>query len=187
MNRRLLAPLLAAFVASAACDQESPLDTVVDTTLPAAVWRADAGKIAAALPQRVASFAPSEGADPFTTSYAAGPVFGASCAYADGPRQLIVRVESGNIRARATSALDVHGDAGADGKSVLSPAKVHGHPAAQRWNAAGRASEVSFLVARRYLVEVRIVPATHDSEAVTIAESLDFSPLEGLSLEGVTR
>ena len=170
-----------------ACDGETPLDTVADTTVNATVWRADARKIAGALPARVVSFAPVEGADPFNTSYGAGPVFGASCAYADGDRQVVVRVESGNIKSRATAALDPRGAAGGGGTGVLRQVKVHGHPGVQRWSSGGRVSEVTFLVARRYLVAVRVVPAVNDAEAVSLAEAIDVAPLEGLILEGVTR
>jgi hypothetical protein len=46
---------------------------------------------------------------------------------------------------------------------------------------------VTFLVARRYLVEVRVVPAANESEAVSLAEAIDLAPLEGLTLDGVTR
>jgi len=179
--------LVAVAILSGACDSETPLDTVADTSLDAAVWRADSRKIAGVLPGRVASFAPSEGADPFFTSYGAGPVFGASCAYADGNRQLIVRVESGNIRSRATAALDPRGEAGTDARFATRPARVHGRPALNRWSEGGRVGEVTFLVARRYLVEVRVVPASNDSEAISLAESIDVTLLEGLTLEGVTR
>jgi hypothetical protein len=179
--------LVAVACLSTACDSDTPLDTVADTSLDAAVWRADSRKIAAALPGRVASFVPSEGADPFYTSYGTGPVFGASCAYAEGARQLIVRIESGNIRSRATSALDPRGEAGTDARFVARPTKVHGRPALQRWSDGGRVGEVTFLVARRYLVQVRVVPASNDSEALSLAEAIDVTPLEGLTLEGVTR
>lgn len=179
--------LVAVTLLVVACDSETPLDTVADTSLDPAVWRADSQKIAATLPARVASFAPSEGADPFYTSYGAGPVFGASCAYSSGDRQLIVRIESGNIRSRATAALDPLGEAGTDGRFVSRLVKVHGHPALQRWSDGGRVSEVTFLVARRYLVEVRVVPAAKDSEAVSLAEAIDVTTLEGLTLDGVTR
>jgi hypothetical protein len=179
--------LVAVALLSDACDSDTPLDTVADTSLDAAVWRADSQKIAATLPARVASFAPSEGADPFYTSYSAGPVFGASCAYADGDRQLIVRIESGNIRSRATAALDLRGEAGTDGRFVSREVKVHGHPALQRWSAGGRVGEVTFVVARRYLVEVRLVPAANDSEALSLAESMSMASLASLTLDGVTR
>ena len=179
--------LVAAAVLSGACDTDTPLDTVADTSLAAAVWRADSLKIAAILPARVVSFAPSEGADPFYTSYGHGPVFGASCAYADGDRQLIVRIESGNIRSRAMAALDPGGEAGTDARFASRPVKVHGRPALQRWSAGGRVGEVTFLVARRYLVEVRVVPAAKESEALSLAEAIDVTPLEALTLDGVTR
>ena len=188
MNRQLavsIVTLAAALLFS--CDNESPLDTIADTSLDAGVWRADARKIAGALPGRVVSFIPTEGADPFNTSYAAGPVFGASCAYADGDRQVVVRVESGNIRSRATAALDVRRVVGADSSGVVRQVKVHGHPGVQRWSSGGRVGEVTFLVARRYLVELRVVPAANDAEAASLAEAIDLAPLEGLTLEGVTR
>ena len=179
--------LVAVALLAGACDSETPLDTIADTSLDAAVWRADSRKIAATLPARVASFAPSEGADPFYTSYGAGPVFGASCAYASGDRQLIVRIESGNIRSRAMAALDPRGEAGTDAKFVSRQVKVHGRPALQRWSDGGRVGEVTFLVARRYLVEVRVVPAANESEAISLAETIDVTALEGLTLDGVTR
>jgi hypothetical protein len=172
---------------AAACEDDSPLDTVADTTADAAVWRADSQKIATVLPQRLASFVPTEGADPFYTSYGAGPVFGASCAYVQGDRQLTVRIESGNIRARANAALDPRGEAGTDGRFVSRPVKVNRHPALQRWSSGGQVGEVTFLVARRYLVQVRVVPAANESEATSLAESIDTTALEGLTLEGVTR
>jgi hypothetical protein len=186
-NVRSVARLALVAVLTGACDADTPLDTIADTSLDGAVWRADSRKIAAVLPGRVASFVPSEGADPFYTSYGAGPVFGASCAYADGDRQLIVRIESGNIRSRATAALDPRGEAGTDAKFASHPGKVRGRPALQRWSAGGRVGEVTFLVARRYLVEVRVVPAANESEAVSLAEAIDLAPLEGLTLDGVTR
>ncbi|HEX3345482.1 MAG TPA: hypothetical protein VHS09_12950, partial [Polyangiaceae bacterium] len=123
----------------------------------------------------------------FYTSYGTGPVFGASCAYVDGDRQLVVRIESGNIRARAAAALDPRGEAGADARFDSRALKIHGRPALKRWSSGGRVGEVTFLVARRYLVQVRVVPAVSDSEATTLAEGLDVAPLEGLTLDGVTR
>jgi hypothetical protein len=180
--------LLGGVVALApACDDETPLNTVIDTTTDAAVWRADALKIAAALPPRVGAFVPTEGADPFFTSYGDGPVFGASCAYASGARQVVVRVETGNIRGRANAALDPRGEAGTDTRFQSHALKVHGRPALQRYSGIGEVGEVRFLVARRYLVEVRVVPAANDAEAASLAESIDVSPLETLTLEGVTR
>ena len=93
------------------------------------------------LPARVASFVPTEGADPFFTSYGDGPVFGASCAYASGARQVIVRVESGNIRARANAALDPRGEAGTDTRFQSHAIKVHGRPALQRYSGIGEVGE----------------------------------------------
>ena len=174
----------------AACDREAALDTVADSRADPAVWKDDADKIAGALPRRVGAFAPSEGVDPFHTSYATGPVFGASCVYADGARQLAVRVESGNVKARAEAALDAHPAhpaSSADAKVISHEASVHGHAAVVRYQAAGRSGEVSFVVARRYLVQVRLVPAASEAEAVATAEAVDVSALDGLSLQGVTR
>jgi hypothetical protein len=179
--------LFGGIVVATACDDETPLNTVIDTSVDAAVWRADALKIAGVLPARVASFVPTEGADPFFTSYGDGPVFGASCAYASGSRQVVVRVESGNIRARANAALDPRGEAGTDARFQSHAIKVHGRPALQRYSGIGEVGEVRFLVARRYLVEVRVVPAANDAEAASLAESIDVGPLEALALEGVTR
>jgi len=169
----------------AGCDDQTPLDSVADLTTDGAVWRADAQKIAATLPQRLATFAPSEGVAPFYTSYATGPVFGASCTYADGDhRQVTVRVETGNIRSRASAALDARALA-ADTKFVTHEARVHGLPAVQRWSSGGRVGQVAFLVARRYLVEVRLVPAASEAEAMSLAEGIDLGPLEALVLDGV--
>jgi hypothetical protein len=185
VGRRTVGVTLGVALALAACDRESPLDTVADPTADAGIWRADAERIAGALPRRVASFVPTEGVDPFYTSYGTGPVFGASCAYADGDRQIVVRVESGNIRSRARAALDLP-IAASDSAFVAHQAKVRAYPAVQRWSSGGRVGEVTFLVARRYLVRVRLVPATNESEVRNLAETIDLGPLEGLALDGVT-
>jgi len=181
----------AALAASAsllgACDRDAALDTVADLHADPAIWKADAEKIAGALPRRVGAFAPAEGTDPFHTSYATGPVFGASCVYGDGARQLAVRVESGNVKARAEAALEAHPASPADPKSISHEASVHGRAAVVRYQATARVGEVSFVVARRYLVQVRLVPAASEAEAVAIAEAVDVSALDGLSLQGVTR
>jgi hypothetical protein len=163
----------------AGCDRDGPMDTVVDHAADAAVWLGDARKITATLPARVGSFAPTEGADPFFTTYSTGPVFGSSCAYADGGRQLVVRVESGNVEQRGTNALD----AGPGGRVT----RVHGWPGVVRWSDASRVGQVTFVVARRYVVDVRLVPANGDGEVLRLAESIDTGPLAGLVLDGVSR
>jgi hypothetical protein len=173
-------------LALGACDRDSPVDTIADTSLDAAIWRADGEKVAGALPKRIGAFVPVEGADPFFTSYATGPVFGASCTYAAGSQQLVVRIESGNIRARATAVLDAHAGTKSDAKVVGHEATIHGRPAAARWNEGSHAAEVGFVVARRYLVQVRLVPAVSEAEAVAVAESLDLTPLRSLELQGVS-
>jgi hypothetical protein len=173
--------VLVGLAALPACDLDGPRDTIADVTVDAGVWLADAQKISAALPARVGSFVPSEGADPFFTSYSTGPVFGSSCTYADGGRQLVVRVESGNIKARGAAALDAGPGSGAHVRSV------HGRPAVVHWNETGRTGEVAFLVARRYLVQVRVVPATSEGEVIRLAEAVDPAPLEALVLDGVSR
>ena len=163
------------------CDRDSAVDSVTDVTVDAGVWLADARIISAALPRRLGSFVPAEGADPFFTNYSTGPVFGTSCTYASGERQLVIRIESGNIRRRAAAALD----AGAEGIRAH-PATVHGVPATARWSETGRMGEVSFVYARRYLVQMRLVPANDAHEIVALADSLDLGPLESLTLEGLS-
>ena len=164
-----------------ACDREAALDTVAVDNVDAGVWLADARKVSGALPPRIGSFVPIEGADPFFTTYATGPVFGSSCTYADGGRQVVVRIESGNIRARADAALDAGSGSGAHIRTV------HGKPALSRWNDTSRAGEVTFVVARRYLVQVRLVPGTSEGEVLRLAEAVDTAPLEALVLDGVKR
>ena len=171
-------------LALVACDKSAAIDTVADAGLPAAVWHADADRVALALPKRVGAFLPSEAAEPFSTSYATGPVFGASCTYADGPRQLTVRIETGNVKARAAAALDLR--SGAKGPRTPHETTVHGRPAVARWDASARAAEVTFVLSRRYLVDVRLVPASGDGEATALAEAVDLAPLESLSLDGLT-
>jgi hypothetical protein len=174
------AVLIAGLVTVAACDKDGALDTVADSGLPSAVWRADAERIATALPKRVRSFAPSEAAEPFSTSYATGPVFGASCTYADGRRQLTVRIETGNVKVRAAAALDVRAEAG----PAPYEATVHGRPAVVRWDPSAHTGRVTFVLARRYLVDVRLDPAAAQAEAVSVAEALDLAPIEALVLDG---
>lgn len=180
------APALAAALGLAGCDHDSPLDTVVDSAQDAAVWHDDAMKILAALPRVVASFKPSEAAAPFTTSYRTGPVFGASATYAaDGGRQLVIRVESGNIRDRAATLAKGHANPGEAFAS--SEVTVHGQKAALHWNSLGRTADVVYVLQRRFVVELRVVPAQSDDEVVQLAEAMDVGPLQGLVLEGVTR
>jgi hypothetical protein len=175
--------LLALLVALAACDHGGPLDTVADTTLDAAVWHEDASKILAVLPKVVAAFKPSEAAAPFNTSYRTGPVFGASCTYADGSRQLVVRVESGNIRERFAALAKGHANPGE--AFVTKEATVHGQKAAVHWNGPGRTADVVYVLQRRFIVELRVVPAVSDEEVVQLAEDMDITPLTGLVLDGV--
>jgi hypothetical protein len=177
-RRHVFTSTIALFAAGLACgcNRDAAVDAVVDTTTDRRVWLEDARKISAALPKRIGDFAPSDGADPFTTTFGTGPVFGSSCTYEHDRRQLVVRVESGNIRARAAAALD----AGGGGRVQT----VHGQPAVVRWGDVTRVAEVTFVVARRYLVEVRLVPADGDAEAVRLAEALDTRPFESLVLEG---
>jgi len=78
------------------------------------------------------------------------------------------------------------GEAGADGRFQSRTIKVHGHPALQRYSTAGELGEVAFLVARRFLVQLRLVPAANEAEVAALAESIDTAPLEQLALDGVT-
>lgn len=164
------------------CDGGSVVDSVTDLALDAGVWLADGRTIAGALPRRLGAFAPAEGADPFFTNYSTGPVFGSSCAYSDGSRQLVIRVEGGNIRSRAAAALDAGGE-GIRTRTVT----VHGVHATVHWSETGRKGEVAFVYARRYLVQMRLVPARDEQEIVGLAESFDVAPLEALVLQGVSR
>ena len=157
------------------------MDTVVDAArADAAVWLGDARKdhgVAPGARRLLRSHGGS--ADPFFTTYSTGPVFGSSCAYADGGRQLVVRVESGNVEQRGTNALD----AGPGGRVT----RVHGWPAVVRFSDGSRVGQVTFVVARRYVVDVRLVPANGDGEVLRLAESIDTGPLAGLVLDGVSR
>jgi len=164
------------------CGRERALDTVADTSTDPGVWRADAQKIAGALPARIGAFTPSEAVNPFWTSYRTGPVFGASCVYASAGRQLMVRVETGNIAARSVAALDPkpEGD-GPAGREMT----VKGSPGVARWSEVGREGAVTFLVDRRYLVQLRLVPASAEGEAASLAEAIDVAPVRGLVLDGV--
>jgi hypothetical protein len=178
---RLVPAVLFAFIALTACDRNGPVDSVEDTAADARVWLDDARKISATLPARIGAFDVSDAAAPFFTSYSTGPVFGSSCTYAHDGRQLVVRIESGNIRSRAASAFDAGTGGGARAGTV------HGYPALIRWGDISRVGEVTLLVARRYLVDVRLVPANGDAEVIRLAESLDTGALEALVLEGVAR
>jgi hypothetical protein len=174
----LLLPLLAI-----ACDRDGPLDTVADTATDAAVWHEDAMKILAVLPKVVAGFKPTEAAAPFNTSYRTGPVFGASCTYGDGPRGLVVRVESGNIRERYASLAKGHANPGES--FVTREATVHGLPAVVHWNGIGKTADVVYVLQRRFIVEMHLVPTRSDDELVQLAEAMDVAPLTGLTLDGV--
>jgi hypothetical protein len=169
----------------AACTGDAPLDTIADTSLNPSVWRADGEKVRAVLPVAVGTFKPSEGADAFSTSYGTGPVFGAACTYADGPRQLVLHVESGNIRERAAKAERGHANQGES--FVTRDVVVHGKRAVLHWNAVGRTADVVFVVQRRMLLQIRLVPAQTDDEVVKLADAMDLAPFEGLVFDGVTR
>jgi hypothetical protein len=175
----LFAVLLACGVG---CGRDTGLDTVADTSADPAVWHRDADTIAGALPRTIGTFAPREAVDPFVTSYRTGPVFGATCVYADGGRQVLLRIESGNIAARSVAALDPRATEGrAAGRAIT----VKGLPAVTHWFGDGRESEVTFLVARRYIVQLKVVPAVSPGDAPSLAEGLDVSALQALALEGV--
>jgi hypothetical protein len=181
------AALLVLLVSSAtgvgACNDQGGLDTVADAGTDPGVWHRDADSIAGALPRTVGKFVPREAVNPFVTSYRTGPVFGASCVYADGGRQVLVRVESGNIAARSVAALEPKPLS--EGKAPGRQIRVKGSPAVTHWDEDGRDSEVTFLVARRYLVQLRVVPATGEGEAASLAEVFDATGLQALALEGV--
>jgi hypothetical protein len=177
---------LALLALLAACGRPGALDTVADTSADPTVWRGDAQKIASVLPTKIGAFAPSEAADPFWTSYRTGPVFGASCVYAEAGRQLTVRVETGNIAARAATALDPK--PGPDDRPTGSEVRevtVKGAPGVSRWDERGRTGEVTFVVARRYLVQLRLVPGATAGETMALAEGIDVGPLAALALDGV--
>jgi hypothetical protein len=184
--RRPLLPLVGLVgLVGVGCDTDSALDTVADTTADAAVWHADAQKISGALPRVIASFKPSEAADAFNTSYRTGPVFGASCTYADGARQLVVRVESGNIRERAASLAKAHVPKGES--YVTREVTVHGKHAFLHWNGIGKTGDVVFVLQRRFVVQLQVVPAKSDDEVVQLAEAIDVGPIEALVLDGVMK
>lgn len=178
-----VAAVAVACAALAACDGDGPLDTVIDTGADPAVWHEDAAKVLDVLPKLVTSFKPSEAAAPFNTSYRTGPVFGASCTYADGPRQLVVRVESGNIRDRFATLARGHANTGES--FVTHDATVHGQRATVHWNGPGQTADVVYVLQRRFIVELRLVPARSDDEVVQLAEAMDVAPLTALALAGV--
>lgn len=159
------------------------MDAVVDLGTDPAVWHADADKVASVLPQAVTSFKPSDPPDPFNTSYRTGPVFGASRTYHDGPRELVIRVEAGNVRARAAELARGHA---APGTTFTSrQATVHGETAAVHWDAGGKVAEVVFVLRRRYVVFAHLTLARGDDEAVQLAEAMDVGPIESLELPGL--
>jgi hypothetical protein len=166
-----------------ACDGTGPIDAVTDLALDAGVWRDDADKVAGVLPQVVTSFKASDAPAPFHTSYRTGPVFGASRTYHDGARELIVRVEAGNIRERAASLARGHANPGTT--FVTREASVHGEPAAVHWDAVGKTAEVVFVLRRRYVVQLHVVLARGDDEAVQLAEAMDVGPIQSLDLPGL--
>jgi hypothetical protein len=176
---------MACAVCTVACESDGPLDTIADTTLDPGVWRADGQKILGALPRVVASFKPAEAADAYSTSYRTGPVFGASCTYADGARQLVLRVESGNIRERAATLAKGHANPGES--FVTHDATVHGARATVHWNGIGKTADVVFVLQRRLLVQVVLVPAKGEEELLQLAESMDIGPLEALAFDGVKK
>jgi hypothetical protein len=184
-RREILLVVLASVAcgALAACDRDGPLDTIADLTTDAAVWHEDASKILAALPKVVASFKPIEGAAPFSTSFRTGPVFGASCTYGDAARQLVVRVESGNIRERFDALAKGHANAGE--AFVTREATVRGQKAVVHWNGLGQTADLVYVLQRRFIVELRVVPARGDDEVVQLAEAMDVAPLMALALDGV--
>jgi hypothetical protein len=185
MRREMLLALSVALAPAlvCACDSDGPLDSVIDTTANPSVWHDDAAKILDVLPKVVTSFKPSDAATPFNTSYRTGPVFGASCTYADGPRQLVVRVESGNIRERFATLAKGHANAGES--FVTREATVHGQKATVHWNGLGLTADVVYVLQRRFIVELRLVPARSDDDVVQLAEAMDVAPLTALVLAGM--
>jgi len=177
--------LFAFFGALAACTGDGPLDTVSDTTLASSVWRADGEKIAAALPRAVGDFKASKDPDPFSTSYGSGPVFGADVTYAQGSREVVAHVESGNIRQRVATA--EHGHANPGESFTTSEVTVHGKRATLHWNGIGKTGDVVFVVDRRFLVQMRLMPSKSADEIVSLAEAFDVSALPALALEGTNR
>jgi hypothetical protein len=176
--------LFALLVAPAACTGDGPLDTVSDTTLDSSVWRGDGQKIAAALPRAVGDYKAPKDPEPFWTSYGSGPVFGADATYAQGSREVVVHVESGNIRQRVAGA--EHGHANPGESFTTSEVTVHGKRATLHWNGVGKTGDVVFVVDRRFLVQMRLMPSKSADEIVSLAESFDVAPLRALVLEGTS-
>lgn len=177
--------LLAILVPAAACTGDGPLDTVSDTTLDPSVWRGDGQKIASALPHAVGDFKAAKDPAAFWTSYGSGPVFGADATYAQGSREVVVHVESGNIRQRAATA--EHGHANPGESFTTSEVTVQGRRATLHWNGIGKTGDVVFVVDRRFLVQMRLMPSNASDEIVRLAGSFDVAGLRALSLEGTAR
>lgn len=170
---------------TAACTGDGPIDTVSDTRLDPSVWRADAQKIVAALPRAVGDYKVSKDPDPFWTSYGSGPVFGADATYARGSTEMTVHVETGNIRQRVGEA--EHGRANPGESFATSQVTVHGKRAVLHWNSIGRTGDVVFVVDRRFMVQMRLMPSKSANDVVGLAEAFDVAPLQSLSLEGTTK
>jgi hypothetical protein len=181
--KAIAAALVLACACASACERDGADDTVTDLGLPASVWNGDAAKIQAVLPKAVTTFKPSEAAMPFTTSYRTGPVFGASCAYADGSRGLVIRVEGGNLRERYATLAKGHANAGES--FVTRETLVHGQKAVVHWNATGRTADVVYALNHKLVVELRLVPAQSDEDVVQLADAMDVGPLSALALDGV--
>ena len=177
--------LFACLAVLAACTGDGPLDTVSNTALDSSVWRGDGQKIAAALPRAVGDFKAPKDPDPFWTSYGSGPVFGADATYAQGSREIVVHVESGNIRQRVASA--EHGHVNPGESFTTTEVTVHGKRATLHWNGVGKTGDVVFVVDRRFLVQMRLMPSKSADEIVNLAEAFDVSQLAALSLEGTNR
>lgn len=168
-----------------ACTGDGPLDTVSNTTLDSSVWRADGEKVAAALPRALGDFKASRDPAPFWTSYGSGPVFGADATYAQGSREVIVHVESGNIRQRVATA--EHGHANPGESFTTSEVMVQGKRATLHWNGTGKTGDVVFVVDRRFMVQMRLMPSSTSDEIVHLADAFDLAPLRVLTLEGTNR
>lgn len=177
--------LFALTFAAVACTGEGPLDTVTDTALDASVWRADGEKIAASLPRAVGDFRASRDPAAFWTSYGSGPVFGADATYAQGSREVVVHVESGNIRQRAAAA--EHGHANPGESFTTSEVTVHGKRAVLHWNGIGKTGDVVFVVDRRFLVQMRLMPSNASDEIVRLADAFDVASMRALVLDGTNR
>jgi len=170
-------------VGASGCDDDGAIDSVTDMSLDPGVWKGDSLKVSGALPQAVGTFKPNEAVNTYASSYRTGPVFGAGCTYADGPRQLVVRVEGGNIRERAATLAKGHANPGES--FVTRKVTVHGHPATLHWNGVGKTGDVVFVLKRRLVVQLQLVPASSDDEVVRLADAMDVAPLEALVLDGI--